>query len=114
MKYIYGLNISGQSILKYFQINNIPFFAWDDNLKIRDLIEKKYNNIKFVSPKNIQWSLITEAFISPGIDLKNDSLSKALINKTLLHRDLELYSKITKNKKIIAVTGTNGNQQQLN
>ena len=25
-----------------------------------------------------------------------------------MHRDLELYSQITKNKKIIAVTGTNG------
>ena len=67
-----------------------------------------YNDIKFVHPKDLDWSKVTEAFISPGIDLKIKSLSKSTTFKTPLYRDLELYSQITKNKNIIAVTGTNG------
>ena len=42
MKYIYGLNISGQSIIKYFFANKILFFAWDDDEKIRKKIKKIY------------------------------------------------------------------------
>lgn len=108
MKYIYGLNISGQSIIEYFFTNHILFFAWDDDEQRRKEVENKYQEIRFAHPQDLDWSIISEAYISPGIDLNIKSLSKSRYFKTLLYRDLELYSQITDNKKIIAVTGTNG------
>ena len=43
MKYVYGLNISGESIIEYFFKKNIYFYAWDDDEKIRKEIQDKYN-----------------------------------------------------------------------
>ena len=108
MKYIYGLNISGQSIIEFFLKNNILFFAWDDDEQKRKEVKGKFKDIEFVHPKDLDWSKIIEVFVSPGIDLNIKSLSKSRHFKTTLYRDLELYSQNTKNKKIIAVTGTNG------
>ena len=108
MKYIYGLNISGQSIIEYFFTNNILFFAWDDDEERRKEVKEKYQDIKLTHPRDLDWSKISEAFVSPGIDLNIKPLSKSKNFKTSLYRDLELYSQITNNEKIIAVTGTNG------
>jgi len=113
MKYIYGLSVSGQSIIKYFFTNKVFFIAWDDDEKIRKKVKKIYNDIKFVHPNDLDWSKVTEAFVSPGIDLKIKSLSKSKKFKTPLYRDLELYSQITTNKNIIAVTGTNGKSTSI-
>ena len=106
MKYIYGLNISGESILKYFQANKTPFVAWDDNEKTREKIKKKYNP-KLESHQNVNWTKIKEVYLTPGISLDNKNFSK-IKNKVNIYRDLQLYSKIAKNKIIVAVTGTNG------
>ena len=38
MKFIYGLNINGQSLLEYFYSKNISVLIWDDNIKIRKQI----------------------------------------------------------------------------
>ena len=108
MKYIYGLNISGQSIIEHFLSNNILFYVWDDDKQIRTKVKTKYKEIEFVNPENLNWSKISEAFVSPGIHLNNKRLSISKNYKTSLYRDLELYSQFTKNKTIIAVTGTNG------
>ena len=35
MKYIYGLNKSGQSIIDYLDSINEDYYCWDDNVKIR-------------------------------------------------------------------------------
>ena len=99
MKYIYGLNISGQSIIEFFFRNNILFFAWDDDDQKRKEVKDKFKNIEFVHPKDLDWSKIIEVFVSPGIELNIKSLSKSRHFKTSLYRDLELYSQITKNKK---------------
>lgn len=108
MKFIYGLNINGQSLLEYFYSKNISVLIWDDNIKIRKQIKLRYNkDIKFVNPKEIDWSNITEAFVSPGINLKKKFLFYNK-NKSKLFRDLELYSQLIEDEKIIAVTGTNG------
>ena len=108
MKYIYGLNTSGKSIIKFFIKNHFQFCAWDDDEKKRKEVKKKFKNIFLISPQNLDWSNINEAFISPGIDLKTKSLNFSKKNKTNLLRDLELYSQIIEKDKIIAVTGTNG------
>ena len=108
MKYIYGLNISGESILKYFLKKHVLFIVWDDKKSKREEIRKKYKNINFINPKKLDWSVVSAAYISPGINLNSKLLIKSKKFKTKLFRDLELYSQLTKNNKIIAVTGTNG------
>ncbi len=108
MKYIYGLNISGQSIIKYFFLNNIQQIVWDDSEEVRKLIKSNYKNLRFVHPKDLDYSKISEVFVSPGISLKNNYFKQSKGNQIILHRDLELYSRLIDNQKIIAITGTNG------
>jgi UDP-N-acetylmuramoylalanine-D-glutamate ligase len=65
MKYIYGLNISGQSIIEYFLANQILFLAWDDDEKIRKKVNKAYNDINLIHPGLLDWSKVNEVFVSP-------------------------------------------------
>ena len=69
--------------------------------------KNKYKNVKLIEPLKIEWNNIQEAFISSGISLYKKELLFSK-NKKKLFRDLELYSRISKNKQIISVTGTNG------
>ncbi len=107
MKFIYGLSVTGESIIKYYNKLNINVFAWDDDIKRRNRIKNKYKNVKLIEPLKIEWNNIQEAFISSGISLYKKELLFSK-NKKKLFRDLELYSRISKNKQIISVTGTNG------
>jgi len=108
MKYIYGLNRSGKSIISYLKKINENFCCWDDNRKIRSNIINFDESIELVEPKNINFKLIKESFISPGISFANKKLILLKNNNIKLYRDLEIYSRVAKNKKIIAITGTNG------
>ena len=45
MKYIYGLNKSGNSIINYLEKNNESYCCWDDNIKIRIKLKKNNPNI---------------------------------------------------------------------
>ena len=108
MKYIYGLNKSGQSIINYLNKIEENYCCWDDNIEIRKQLIKDNNNINLVKPDDLDHNLIKESFVSPGISL-NEQKIKILKKKNIsLYRDLELYSRIAKDKKIIAITGTNG------
>ena len=107
MKYIYGLNRSGLSIINYLNKKKEDFFCWDDNNEVINKLKKKFNN-KIISPNNLNPNLISEAFITPGISLDDKKINILKKNKIKLFRDLELYSRQTKDKKIIAITGTNG------
>ena len=108
MKYIYGLNKSGQSIIDYLDSINEEYFCWDDNKKIREKVKKFNIKANIVNPINLDYQLIKEAFITPGISLNDKNLDLLKKYNVKLFRDLELYSRIAKDKKIIAITGTNG------
>jgi UDP-N-acetylmuramoylalanine--D-glutamate ligase len=97
---VYGLGITGLSVIKFFKRNNIKNFqVWDDNQK---------NLFKYYKPKNLIKSLNDVDFIilSPGISLiKNKKLLKF---KEKIITDLDLFY-LSNNKLIsIVVTGTNG------
>ena len=68
---VYGLGLSGKSVIKYFKKNQIENFKiWDDNSK---KILRKYK------PKNLIKTLkeVDYIVLSPGISLnKNKYLSK--------------------------------------
>ena len=108
MKYIYGISKSGKSIIDYLDQIDENYFCWDDNKKIRDKLKRLNNKIKLMEPKKLDYNLIDEAYISLGISLKNKKINILKENNVKLYRDLELYSRLTKDKKIIAITGTNG------
>ncbi len=97
---IYGLGLSGQSVVKFFKKKNIKKFeVWDDNQK---------NSFKNKRTKNLNKSLHNADFIvlSPGISLID---KKNLIKfKKKIITDIDLLFLTNKNFKSIVVTGTNG------
>ena len=108
MKYIYGLNKSGQSIINYLDLIKENYYCWDSDKRIRNKLMKINRNINLIKPEDINLKLIDEVFITPGVSLNNSNLEFFKKNNIKFYRDLELYSRISKNKKIIAITGTNG------
>jgi len=108
MHYIYGLNKTGLSIINYFRSINKPFVAWDDDQNTRKKISLIFKDILFIHPEDIDYSMIIDAYISSGIDLKHKNLKLFKRKNINLYRDLELYSNLVSDQKIIAITGTNG------
>ena len=108
MKYIYGLSRSGKSIIRYLDKINESYFCWDDNDKTRKQLKKENQNIKFIDPTKLNYNLVDESYVSPGISLHQEKINILRKNEIKIYRDLELYSRLTKDKMIISVTGTNG------
>ena len=97
---VYGLGLSGRSVVNFFQRNKIyNFKVWDDN-QIKLLKKYRTKNLKETLNK------VDYIILSPGISsIKNKILNKYK-NKILTDIDL-FYLKKIKSKSII-VTGTNG------
>ena len=97
---VYGLGLSGQSVIKFFKKNNIKKFKiWDD---------KKINLLKKYKAKNLKQTLNQVDFIilAPGISLlRNKNLRKF---KKKIITDIDLFYLIYDKFKSIVVTGTNG------
>ena len=97
---VYGVGLSGSSVINFFKKNGIKNFkVWDDN--------KKNKYIKHRS-KNLIHSLthVDYIILSPGISLlKNKKLRKF---KKKIITDIDLFYLYKKNSKSIVVTGTNG------
>ena len=100
---IYGLGLSGQSVVKFFKKNNIKNYkVWDDNNK--SLFKKKRaNNL------NNTLSKVDYIVLSPGISLNILKNKNKLIKfKKKIITDIDLLYLLNKNFKSIVVTGTNG------
>ena len=108
MKYIYGLNKSGKSIIDYLNSINENFFCWDDNREIRERIKKDNINNNFIEPNKIDLDLVNEIFVTPGISFEDQKFKSLKSKKINFYRDLDLYLRINRNIKTIAITGTNG------
>ena len=97
---VYGLGLSGQSVVKFFKKNNIVNYkVWDDKQK------KLFKNKR---TKNLKETLSNVDYIvlSPGISLIG---KKILIKfKKKIITDIDFLYLTNKNFKSIMVTGTNG------
>jgi UDP-N-acetylmuramoylalanine--D-glutamate ligase len=97
---IYGLGLSGKSVVNFFEKNNINNYEiWDD--KQKRLFKKKRT-------KNLTKTLnkVDYIVLSPGISLiKNKNLIK--FRKKII-TDIDLLYLINKKFKSVVVTGTNG------
>ena len=67
MYLIYGLQKSGLSIVRFCINNKLKFKIWDDNLHVRNDLEKKYNNDYFFNPNKNKLNDFDKIFVSPGI-----------------------------------------------
>ena len=97
---VYGLGLTGSSVIKYFKKNNIKDFkVWDD---------KQKNLYKNYRPKNLKKCLnqVDYIILTPGISIKKNKNLKKFEKKIIT--DIDLFY-LSKNKsKSIVVTGTNG------
>ncbi len=97
---VYGLGLSGLSVINFFKNNDIKNFkVWDD---------KKVNFLKKYKTKNLRRTLNQVDFIilTPGISLlKNKNLRRF---KKKIITDIDLFYLKYNQCKTIVVTGTNG------
>ncbi len=100
---VYGLGLTGQSVVKFFKKNKIKnYTVWDDNNKTL-FKNKRTDNLK----KNLEE--VDYIILSPGISLKNSKYKKILTNyKDKIITDIDLIFLQKKIFKSIVVTGTNG------
>ena len=83
----------------------LPALSYEER---KIVVENIVGVSRVIPQETLDYSKISEVFVSPGISLKKNVLEIFNINKVILYRDLELYSRLISNQKIIAVTGTNG------
>jgi len=100
---VYGLGLTGQSVVKFFKRNNIKKFkVWDD---------KQKNLFKDKRTKDLNKTLnqVDYIVLSPGISL-NSSKNKDILNKLRkkIITDIDLLYLTNKNFKSVVITGTNG------
>ncbi len=101
---VYGLGLTGQSVVKFFEKNKIKkYLVWDD---------KNINLYKSKRAINLSKALreVNYIVLSPGINLKNlkkknNKLSKF---KKKIITDLDIVYLLKNHFKSIVVTGTNG------
>ena len=99
---VYGLGLSGNSVLKFFKKKNIKnFYTWDD--KINKNSKKKFNLFKNALDE------VDYIIVSPGINIQKTRFkSKLFRNKKKLITDLDLFYMQKIPIKSIVITGTNG------
>ncbi len=98
---VYGLGITGKSVINFFERNNIKNYeVWDDNKSYRRKktfnLEKTLNDVNYI-------------VLSPGVSLKISKNKKKLLkHKHKIITDIDLIFLLKKFFKSIVVTGTNG------
>ena len=104
---VYGLGLTGKSVVKLFKKYGAKFFIWDDDPTRRNLFttNKKDKNINFEQIlDSVDWIVI-----SPGINIEKTKFRKKLIlNKKKIITDLDLFYILNRKIKSVVVTGSNG------
>jgi len=104
--YVYGISKSGLAIIKLLKKQDKNFECWDDNIKTRYLLKKKFKNLNLIPINKIKLKNYNNIYVTPGISINDKKFSK--VEKSKLKRDLNLYYENITTEKIIAITGTNG------
>ena len=101
--FIYGLGLTGKSVVKFFNKNRFKNYkVWDDTN------ESFYNKKR---PLNLSKALKEANYIilSPGVSLNQSKNKKQLIRyRNKIITDIDLFYLFYKDFKSILVTGTNG------
>ena len=99
---IYGLGLSGRSVLNFLKKKKIrKIYTWDDKKELK--YKKNFNFFKKALNK------VDYIIISPGINIKKTKFKSILIkNKKKIITDLDLFYAQKLPIKSIMITGTNG------
>ena len=100
---IYGLGLTGQSVVNFFVKNNVRNFkVWDDHNK--NLYKNKRTSNLVKSLHNVDYIIL-----SPGVSLMKSKNKNNLIKfQKKIITDLDLFFLVREFSKSIVVTGTNG------
>ena len=100
---IYGLGLTGKSVVNFFIKNKIRNFkVWDDHNK--DLFKNNRTSNLLKTLKSVDYIIL-----SPGISLAKSKNKNSLIKfKNKIITDLDLFFLVKKFSKSIVITGTNG------
>ena len=97
---VYGLGLSGISVIKFFKRNRIKNYEiWDDNKK--NFFKKKRSKNLISTLRKVDYIVL-----SPGISLLNNR--KLIRYKNKIITDIDLFYLTNSKSKTIVVTGTNG------
>ena len=97
---VYGLGISGKSIVRFFIRNKIiKFKVWDD--KEKKIYKNRQTNNLLQTLKDVDFIIL-----SPGVSLINKKNLQKFKKKIIT--DVDFFYLTNKVSKTIAVTGTNG------
>ena len=92
---IVGANgITGQSIIKHLETNNIPYIPYDDK--------------NTISNHPIPWEKIKNVIKTPGVPFSHNIIQEAIRRNIQVISDFHLAYPFIKDNPIIAITGTNG------
>ena len=100
---VYGLGLTGLSVVSFFKKNKITKFkVWDDK-------NKKIFKDKRAANLNKCFEDVDYIILSPGISLHQSKYKRSLIKyKHKILTDIDLIYLLKKNFKSIVVTGSNG------
>ena len=108
---VYGLGISGISSIKTLSALGKEVLIYDNKNK-EELIDvfKELENCKYTWIDNIEEELNGDTVLlkSPGIPEHNPIIQKAMDKEMDVISDLELVTRLFPERKVIAITGTNG------
>lgn len=112
MKYfVLGLGITGISTIKTLSSLGEKVIAFDDKIIDTEKVENQLKGFNYEivqNSENIELSEIDIVVKSPGIPLDNELLEKFKSKNIEIISDLELSYRLFPNKKLVAITGTNG------
>ena len=103
--FVYGIGVSGSSVIKFLRNYKHTFKAYDDDNNIIKLLEKKE-----ICKKEDLLKILEEVSyicISPSISIRNHPILLKFKHKIILDLDI-LGSLIENNVKTIGITGTEG------
>ena len=100
---IYGLGLTGKSVVNFFIKNNIRNFkVWDDHNE--DLYKNNRTSNLLKTLQSVDYIIL-----SPGVSLAKSRNKNYLIKfKKKIITDLDLFFLVKKFSKSIVITGTNG------
>ena len=102
---IYGMGITGRSVVDCLKKNKVKYFTWDDN-------EIKKNSTKYklkLSQFKKSLKYIDYIVVSPGINIEKSKIKKYLYTyRNKIISDIDLFYMCKIQNKSIVITGTNG------
>ena len=106
---VMGLGISGISTIKTLSSLKAEVFVYDDKdkMELKDEL-KDLEGFEYVFIKNYRDYAFDMVVKSPGIKPDNEIISFFEGKKIPIYTDLELAYTLFENRKIVAITGTNG------